>query len=324
MNDEVATLASIKRMEEIYAVRAARGEAEATQSVTLPQRAIQLPMWPEPMRGAPNALLRSALFAAIHSKKRQQLGIQTSPEKAPEGINIAVQEGNIIKYAGIQLNQYDADVFFEALHRARLHPLETECFFTGYNFLKAIGRTANNLNYEDLDDSLRRMHYGTVDLEWKISGRHYVFTGSLITSYTREKKSKLYKLTFSKEIRDLFAPACWTQLEWEERMALKGKPLAQWLHSFYCTHAKPFPLSAAYLHEKSGSTRILLKNFRTDLKNALATLDEKLGWKAVWQDDRLMLKRPPSLSQVRHLAYAKQAQKKAPKRAVSSVVGPFG
>src|SRR5262249_17249130 len=29
---------------------------------------IQLPLWPEPVRGAPNTLLRSAFFAAIHSK----------------------------------------------------------------------------------------------------------------------------------------------------------------------------------------------------------------------------------------------------------------
>jgi hypothetical protein len=72
------------------------------------KRPVQLPMWPEPVRGGPNAVLRSALFAAIYSKKRRKLGIQTSPEKEPEGITIAAQDGITIKYAGTQLNQYDA------------------------------------------------------------------------------------------------------------------------------------------------------------------------------------------------------------------------
>ncbi|MBV8811086.1 MAG: replication initiator protein A [Acidobacteriaceae bacterium] len=266
-----------------------------------PTKIIQLPLWPEPVRGAPNTLLRSAFFAAIHSKKRRKLGSQTKPEEEPEGVIIAAQDGISIKYAGTQLNQYDADVFFEALHRARHHPLETECFFRGYDFLKAIGRSDAEGNYEDLDHSLRRLRNGTVDLEWKINGRHYIFTGSLVASYVREKNSKLYKITFAKEIRDLFGPACWTQLEWEERMLLKGHPIAQWLHSFYSSHAEPFPLSLAYLHQKTGSTRPLLKNFRTDLKNALTALEKKLGWKTIWKDDLLTIVRRPSAAQIRHL-----------------------
>ena|SRR5436305_8895490 len=32
---------------------------------------IQLPLWPEPARGAPNDVLRSALFAAIQGKGRE-------------------------------------------------------------------------------------------------------------------------------------------------------------------------------------------------------------------------------------------------------------
>ena len=34
---------------------------------------VQLPLWPEPKRGAPNSFIRSALFAAIQSKDRQFL-----------------------------------------------------------------------------------------------------------------------------------------------------------------------------------------------------------------------------------------------------------
>jgi hypothetical protein len=303
---------SLRRMQRLIIEREVAHEPLPTAQSY--QRPMQLPIWPEPVRGAPNTLLRSAFFAAIHSKKRRELGTKTKPEKKPEGVTVAAQEGILIKYAGTQLNQYDADVFFEALHRARHHPLETECFFRGYDFLKAIGRSDGKLNYEDLDEGLDRLRRGTVDLEWKVNGHHYIFTGSLISSYVREKNSKLYKVTFAKEIRDLFAPACWTQLEWEERQALRGKPLAQWLHSYFCTHAAAYPVSAAFLHEKTGSARGLLKHFRGDLKGALATLEKELGWKAVWDSDLVILKRPLSPSQVRHLASTPQmGRKKRPK-----------
>jgi hypothetical protein len=324
--DTIAALASINHMKEIQAERAAKGELEAALPVVAPQRAAQLPFWAEPVRGAPNALLRSALFAAIQSGKRRELGERIEPGKPKKGVTIAAQEGIRISFAGDQLNQYDADVFFEATHRVRLHPLETECLFTGYNFLKAIGCAVGKLNYEDLDDSFTRLRDGRVEIEWKINGRHYKFVGGLIASYVREKGSKLFKVTFSKEIIDLFAPACWTQLEWEERIALKGKTLALWLHSFYCSHVpgSGFTHSVAYLHEKSGSPRTLLKNFRTDLKAAVATLEKELGWKAVWKGDLLTIMRPPSAAQIRHLNKVKQGRKKQPKRALSGLNGLFG
>jgi len=293
-----------------------------------PAKVIQLPFWAEPVRRAPNTLLRSAFFAAIHSKKRRELGERTQPNRPKEGVIIAAQKGDTIKYAGDQLNQYDADVFFEALHRARGNPLPTECIFTGYNFLKAIGRTTNNLNYEDLDDSLRRLRDGRVEIHWTApGGKEWHYEGGLIADFVREKNSKLFKITFTKTICDLFAPACWTQLEWEERMALKGKPLAQWLHSFYCSHVpKPFPLSIAYLHEKTGSPTTLLKHFKEDLKHALATLENILGWKATWDGDLLTIDRPPSGSQARHLRRARRRDnnlRTKPKRGALTHLGDF-
>jgi hypothetical protein len=322
--DEKESLAAISRMAQHRAEAIARGELEPALPATTAQRTEQIPFWPEPMRGAPNALLRSALFAAIQSGKRRELGFRVNPNEPKQGVTIAAQDGIRITYAGDQLNQYDADVFFEAAHRARGNPLPTECLFPGYDFLKGISRTDSKGNYKDLDNSLTRLRNGCIVIEWKINGRHYKFVGGLIASYVREEKSKLFKVTFSKEIIDLFAPACYTQLEWEERMTLKGKPLAQWLHSFYCSHVPGFAFSVAYLHEKSGSARTLLKYFRRDLKAALATLEKELGWQAAWKGDLLTLKRPLSLSQTRHLTHAKQGRKKRPKRAISELSDLFG
>lgn len=271
----------------------------------------QLTIWPDSVRGGPNAILRSALFAGIASKKRQILGRQTRPEKKPEGVTIAAQDGISIKYAGTQFNQYDADVFFEALHRARREPLETECGFKGADFLKSIGRSRNNLNYEDLDESLDRLRRGSLDIEWSVGGFRYVFSGSLIAAYTRETTTKLYKITFAKEIKTLFMPASWTQLEWDERMALKGKPLAQWLHSYFSTHAAPFPVSLSYLHEKSGSPTKLLKHFKTELRRAFDAMHERIGWEFTWDGDVVSVTRTPTDAQGRHLARRRAVRKQA-------------
>ena len=276
-----------------------------------PLNTLQLPLWPEAVRGGPNALLRSAFFAGIHSKKRQVLGInRATPDIEPEGVTIASQDGIKIKFAGTQLNQYDADVFFEAIHRARVHPLETECLFTGSDFLKAIGRSTGKPEYVDLDNSLRRLSRGTVDIEWNVGGRRLVFTGHLISHYVRDRDTKLYKLTFTREISTLFSSASWTALEWNERRALNGQPLAQWLHSYFSTHAAPYPVSVAFLHEKSGSPTKLLKHFKTELKRAFTVLHDTLGWDFKWEGDLAALTRPPTGSQGRHLTRKAESAKR--------------
>ena len=262
-------------------------------------------MWPDSLRGGPNVLLRSALFAGIASKKRGFIGIQTSPEKDPEGVLLACPEGQQIRFSGMQLNQYDADVFFEVLHRSRRTPLGAEALFTGASFLAAIGRSRNNLNYEDLDDSLRRLRRGTLDVSWRGSDyKPLEYTGSLIRDFTRQTDDKLYRVSLHPAISSLFGRSCWTQLEWSERLKLKGKPLAQWLHSYYSTHAKPFPVTAAFLKEKTGSPTKHLKHFKVELKAAFEAVALVTGWSIEWSGDLVKVTRPPTMSQARHLARA--------------------
>lgn len=272
-----------------------------SETNSYPNTPDQLPIWPELVRGGPNMLLRSALFAGIQSKKRTILGSQSTPEKERVGVTIAAQDGIEITYAGTQLNQYDADVFFEALHHARLNVLDTECVFTGYNFLTSMGRGVDRGSYEDLTESLKRLRNGNLQITWTAAGRTYTFDGSLIASFVREAESRTFKVSFAKEIRSLFDPSTWSSIEWNERKALKGKPLAQWLHSYYSTHAKPYPVSIAFLHEKTASPTKQLKHFRAELQNAFKAMHEIIGWESVWDGDLVSLKRPPTASQSRHL-----------------------
>ncbi len=272
----------------------------------------QLPIWPESVRGGPNAILRSALFAGIHSKKRQILGTPPTAQARSVLVPIASQDGIDLKFAGTQFNQYDADLFFETVHRAR-RSSDTSCTFQGAELLRAIGRCDSKRSYDDLEQSLDRLRWSSVDIHWEANGRRYRFSGGLINNYIREETTKRYQVNFAKEILTLFAPASWTQLEWEERQALLGQPLAQWLHSYYSTHAAPFPVSVAFLHEKSGSPTTLLKHFKTELKKALAVLEAELGWTAAWKKQLVTVTRKPTGSQTRHIirSVAKAQRQKA-------------
>lgn len=265
-----------------------------------------LPIWPDEVRGGPNPLLRSAFFAAVASKHRKIFEDRTTVAKEPEGIVIAAQDGITIKYTGTQLNQYDADVFFEILHRSRRSPLGTVVFFTGSEFLESIGRVRNNLNYEDLETSLRRLKRGVVDVAWRTpTNKPMAYSGNLIAEVERETESKLYKVSLFPKIKVLFEPTNFTYLQWQDRKKLLRAPLAQWLHSYFSTHAKPFPISVDWVQEKSGHASSRRADFLRTLRKAIDVLQEKLDWQVEWtEDDRLKVTHQPTQSQQRHIERA--------------------
>lgn len=298
-------------------------------------RPVQLPMWPDAVRGGPNALLRSAFFAGIASKHRKVLETRKSPSEEPGGIMVAAQDGITIKYTGTQLNQYDADVFFEVLHRSRRSSLGQSAFFTGSGFLTSIGRSRNDLNYADLDTSLRRLKRGVIDVSWRVNGRPYVYTGSLIDAYVRETDTKLYRVALSPTMVILFEHSSLTYIQWQERLSLMRAPLAQWLHSYYSTHARPYPVTASFLKEKTGHAAARNPDFMRTLRRALEVLKKELSWGVAWDGDLLKITRSPSDSQTRHVARVERRKEllkpKAPhdlppsaRRPVQRPVAPTG
>ena len=78
----------------------------------------------------------------------------------------------------------------------------------------------------------------------------------------RDEKTGEYKLVLDPTIIRLFQADDWTGLQMQERLALKGKPLAAWLHGFYSSHAKPFPLKVETLHALSGSANKDMRDFK--------------------------------------------------------------
>ena len=255
---------------------------------------IQLPLWPEPARGVPNSALRGALFAAIQGKDRCALKREL----------LATQQGIQIRFTGWQLDQFDLDVFEQALHLARLHPLGNRCEFTAHSFLKALGRTTGKPNHEALKASFSRLSGGGVE----ITHDGFTFGGSLLKFY-RDEITERYVVIIDPDIIKLYA-AGWTAIEWQQRQQLRRKPLALWLHGFLASHAEPFPLSVEYLRKISGSRNPQLASFRRQLMKALEvlkTIGAILNFEI--KDGLVHVERVPSSSQKKHLTRARPRKK---------------
>jgi hypothetical protein len=78
-----------------------------------------LPLWPNEMRGVPNAVLRGALFSVTQRRATfKKLTLLTTVD------------GIQIRYKGERLNQIDLDVWEALLHLARLQPLGNQVEFS--------------------------------------------------------------------------------------------------------------------------------------------------------------------------------------------------
>lgn len=258
---------------------ASPGETSATQqpaadmplghssTVTLRE---QLPIWPENLRGMPNAFARSALFNVANARKGERANLKRR--------SIAALTGVTITYTGEELRQDDEDVFLQILHVARMHTLGTFVQFTAHSMLSELGWTKNSSSYRRLVDCLDRLKASAVAVTVELPGGRQNYTGSLIRSFKwreegRDAPMRKWEILLEKEIISLFGPATYSRLDWTLR--LKLSPLAKWLHSFYITHAHPFAYSVAKLHELCGSEITELRKFRYKLKRALEGLVDR-------------------------------------------------
>ena len=253
-----------------------------------PAKVIQLPLWPEAKRGAPNAVLRGALFAAVQGKGRIALDREL----------LAAQDGITIRYTGWQLTQSDLDVWEQALHLARTQALGTRCRFTEKGFLQALGRQSGKSGRDWLRSAFARLAGAVVELT---QGRR-TYGGTLLEFYRDEDTGRTV-LEINPKLAPFFGRSQWTQIDWEQRQQLRGKPLALWLHGFYATHAAPHALTVEYLHKLSGSQTKRLRKFKENLTHALRDLETAGAIRGFEIRGNLVhVQTVPSKSQQRHLA----------------------
>jgi len=258
-----------------------------------PAKVVKLPLWPDAVRAVPNGMLRSAMFGAIRRGERRYLHRE----------RIAALDGIEIFYTGERLDQSDLDVWETVLHLVRLQSLGNECRMTAYQILKALGKTDSGKNRDILDLRLSRLNATAV----RVKQGRYSYEGSLIDGVYRDEETKAYVLILNPKIRVLFEHDQFTQIDRAVRRKLDGKPLAQWLHSFYASHAKPYPVSIAKLRELSGSEAGEVWKFRQtaraaldDLADACKINGQPFSYKI--QDGVVHVEKEPSQVQRLHLS----------------------
>lgn len=268
-----------------------------------PKVVAKLPPWPDVVRGVPNAALRSALFGAIKKGARPYWERQ----------KIHAQAGISIIYTGARLDQGDLDAWECVLHLARQQVLGDECRVTAYHLLKVLGKTDTGKNRKILNCRLSRMKATGIE----VSVGKFSYEGSLIDEVYRAEESREYVIRLNPKLRALFEAGQFTHIDWNVRHALNGKPLAQWLHGYYASHAKPYPVSVATLHLFCGSEAVLISDFKKDLLKALdavAEASEAHGQRFSYdiRDNLVGVEKKPTESQRRHLA--KNAAKLRPRK----------
>lgn len=151
------------------------------------------------------------------------------------------------------------------LHAARLQELGSGCRVTSYALLKSMGKTDTGSNRATLQNRIERLRANAVTIK---QGR-YSYIGGLIAGAVKDEITQEWVIELDTKLRPLFEKDQFTQIEWAVRHALTGQPLAQWLHGFNASHAKPFPLRVQTLHKLCGSEANLMSDFAKTLRKAL-------------------------------------------------------
>jgi TrfA protein len=220
--DLAETLESLRRT-----IEANPHKAEPEAQKQPPTNIIQLPLWPESRRAAPNAVFRSALFPALHLGEEREF-LDNKP--------IASVGGVTVFFTGKRFDQSDLDVYLELLHLARHHPLGTECSFSAYNLLKRLRRSTGNSDHKWLHKVLIRLIGGVVD----VTDHKKRYAGSLLEGALKDEITRHYRVTINAKFAVLFGYAMWSSIDREQRYALgRYKAIAKALHAYYSTHAAP-------------------------------------------------------------------------------------
>jgi hypothetical protein len=255
MTDKLA-----KSLETLKRTMAARASAEI----------IQLPLWSESKRGTPNSFIRSALFSAIQSKDRVFL----------KAAVLACQEGITIKFTGEQLNQEDLTLWETLVHMAKEHPLGNICTFTAYEILRALNLPTGGQQHRQLHEGIIRLAGGISE----ITHEGKVYFGPLIKSGIKDELTSHYTIELNRELIRLYGEIQWTAIDWQQRLELRRKPLAQALHAYYSSHKIPHPVKLATLQRLTGSRNAQAADFKRQCRKALDEL-VKLGFLASYNFD---------------------------------------
>jgi hypothetical protein len=241
-------------------------------SMTLPEPAqlLLFPQWSDAARVCPNPLLRSALFE-VRGRNEKRRAVKEERLAAVDGIEL--------RYTGWRLDQDDYETWAEVMHLARgLQPTDV-LHTTSYALLTGLGKTDTGPNRRKLSERLTLLMGGVLQLAVDVpDGRTITYSGTLVQEALKIDKplgrrgAQPWQIKLNPRLTNLFGPDGYSRMSLSVRRALTGKPLAQWLHGYYASHADPFPIRVETLHALCGSSARDMGDFATHLRDSLDTV----------------------------------------------------
>lgn len=240
-----------------------RDAARKRQTALLAAR--QLPLWPETLRSLPNEIVRSALFVAANRKK---------PREFLKQREIAVIGDGRISYTGEELRQDDETVWLQLVHLARERPVGDVIHFSPRSFCKAVGWPINGQSYQRLRLVLTRLQATALTVYSNRLAEGVSL--SMVPSFRwrdehTESNLKNWQVRIAPELVILFSDLQYTRLEWEQRLSLPVG-LATWLHGYFASHAKPYPIKLETIRKGSGLSDETPDDFKKTVSRALDSL----------------------------------------------------
>lgn len=291
------TLAILAKLQEIRA-RAKSKEGDKPVAIVPPEpEQLQLPFpWGDEVRGAPNILIRSALFAVVRPGQRRWFKHE----------QICSLDGYTIIYTGEQLDQGDLDIWQQAIHLCK-HDLGNYVPCSKKQFLRDLGRSDGRENKLWLLRGLKRLVAASAELIDTKSGSAEDPTELNDNMLGYAMKGDKLALRVNPKWAAFFIRDSYTLIDWHRRLAIPTRSqLTKWLHDFYSSHAEPFPMKVETLRDLCGSKTTDISRYRANLREALSELaEEQIGLLSEWQidsrSDLVIVRKKSSPSQNRHL-----------------------
>jgi hypothetical protein len=223
------------------------------------------PDWPDDRRGAPNEVIRSAIFGVVRTGRRKR--VVDLPVAGPAGSSITI--------TGWRLDQYDLDIWLEVMHLARNTKPGDPIRFTLHSILKRLHSTAHHAGANDFKWIKQRL-YNLVETSIKFDdGIEEGAAGALIAAFRIVKTTGEAELKTNPELRSLWESI--THLDIEQRRALGQNQLAKAIHAALASHVAWMPIRLDMLMARVGADYSRLRDFKSALELVLNDFKAR-GW----------------------------------------------